>query len=167
MEFKDFKQHVKELMGAMGRTGMKRLVIKVEDAELELERENPEGSSSHQSPFGEKSFSTTEATHKPLPAALVPPVTHENHHPIHNANKVETGKHISSPMVGTFYTAVSPEAPPLVNKGDLVTKDTVVCIIEAMKVMNEIKAGVEGTVIESLVTNGDPVEFGTKLFRIS
>src|SRR4029077_229169 len=77
------------------------------------------------------------------------------------------GSHITSPMVGTFYSAPSPDDPSFVKIGDKVDKNSVVCIIEAMKVMNEVKAGVSGTVAEVLVESGHPVEFGTKLFRIT
>ena len=76
------------------------------------------------------------------------------------------GPVISSPMVGTFYRAPSPEAKPFADAGTVVGKDTVVCIIEAMKVMNEIKAEVEGTLEEVLVQNGQAVEFGQPLFRL-
>jgi acetyl-CoA carboxylase biotin carboxyl carrier protein len=70
-------------------------------------------------------------------------------------------------MVGTFYISPSPEDPPFIKVGERVDKNSVVCIIEAMKVMNEIKANVTGTVAEVLVETGQPVEFGTKLFRIT
>jgi len=73
---------------------------------------------------------------------------------------------IVSPMVGTFYTASSPEASAYVSVGDTVTPDTVVCIIEAMKVMNEIKAEVAGTIVEIAADNGKPVQFGQALFRV-
>ena len=73
---------------------------------------------------------------------------------------------IKSPMVGTFYNAASPEAPPYVSVGQEVTADTVVCIIEAMKVMNEIKAEVSGTIAEISAENGKPVQFGQALFRL-
>lgn len=73
---------------------------------------------------------------------------------------------IKSPMVGTFYRAPAPDAPPFVETGDVVQTDTVVCILEAMKVMNEIKAGMAGTVQEVMVENGQPVEFGQPLFKI-
>jgi acetyl-CoA carboxylase biotin carboxyl carrier protein len=73
---------------------------------------------------------------------------------------------IPAPMVGTFYTSASPEAASFIGIGDSVDADTVVCIIEAMKVMNEIKAGVEGQIAELLVENGSAVEFGQPLFRI-
>jgi len=73
---------------------------------------------------------------------------------------------INSPMVGTFYTAASPDAKPYVNVGDRIEKDSVVCIIEAMKVFNEIKAEVSGRITRMLVSNGQAVEFGTPLFEI-
>ena len=73
---------------------------------------------------------------------------------------------IDSPLVGTFYRAASPDAAPFVNVGDKVTPDTVVAIIEAMKVMNEIKAEKGGVIKEILVENGLPVEFGQPLFVI-
>ena len=71
-----------------------------------------------------------------------------------------------SPMVGTFYRAPSPESPPYVTEGDRVNKDTVLCIIEAMKVMNEIKAEMNGEIVEILVENGEAVEFEQPLFLI-
>lgn len=73
---------------------------------------------------------------------------------------------ITSPMVGTFYKAASPEKASFVKQGDIVDEDTVVCIIEAMKVMNEVKAGMSGVVKEVLCRDSSPVEFGTKLFEI-
>ena len=73
---------------------------------------------------------------------------------------------IKSPMIGTFYRAPSPEAGNYVDVGTEVNADTVVCIIEAMKVMNEIKAEVKGVVTQVLVENGKPVEFGQPLFKV-
>lgn len=73
---------------------------------------------------------------------------------------------IESPMVGTFYSAASPDSPPFTKPGTQVTPDSVVCIIEAMKVFNEIKAEKSGVVEKILVKNGEPVEFGQKLFLV-
>jgi len=75
-------------------------------------------------------------------------------------------KHIVAPMVGTFYAAPAPDADPYVELSDIVEEETVVCIIEAMKVMNEIKAEIPGKVVEVLVNNGEPVEYGQPLFLI-
>jgi acetyl-CoA carboxylase biotin carboxyl carrier protein len=73
---------------------------------------------------------------------------------------------IVSPMVGTFYLAPSPESPPFVSVGQEVQEDTVVCIIEAMKVMNEIKAETRGVIVEILAQNGKPVEFNKPLYAV-
>ncbi|QQE12294.1 acetyl-CoA carboxylase biotin carboxyl carrier protein [Planctomycetota bacterium] len=73
---------------------------------------------------------------------------------------------ITSPMVGSFYTASSPDAKDFISIGDAVTESSVVCIVEAMKVFNEIKAEVKGTVVKRLVENGQAVEFGQPLFLV-
>jgi len=76
------------------------------------------------------------------------------------------GHMVSSPFVGTFYRAPSPDSPPFVDVGSTVKKGQVLCIVEAMKVMNEIPAGMGGIVREILIKNGESVEFGQPLFRI-
>lgn len=78
----------------------------------------------------------------------------------------QTGTPLISPMVGTFYRAPSPGADPFVKVGDTVKKGQVVCIIEAMKLLNEVEADMDGTVKEVCVENGQPVEFGQSLFII-
>ncbi len=75
-------------------------------------------------------------------------------------------REITSPMVGTFYASPSPESESFVTEGKSITADSVVCIIEAMKVMNEIKAEIGGTVVEVCAENGKPVQFGQVLFRV-
>jgi acetyl-CoA carboxylase biotin carboxyl carrier protein len=82
------------------------------------------------------------------------------------AAPVASGLEIKSPMIGTFYRSPSPEAAAYVEVGAEVGPDTVVCIIEAMKVMNEIKAEVRGIITEVLVDNAKPVEFGQPMFRV-
>ncbi len=73
---------------------------------------------------------------------------------------------IKSPMVGTFYSAPSPDSPAFATIGSKVSADTVVCIIEAMKVMNEIQSEISGIITELLVENGDAIEFGQPLFKV-
>ena len=73
---------------------------------------------------------------------------------------------IKSPMVGTFYTSPNPDAPPFVKVGDHVGAETVVCVIEAMKVFNEIPGEITGKIVACLVQNGSPVEYGQPLFKI-
>ena len=102
------------------------------------------------------------------PAPAVPALTSAPYSEARAAQQpaVADGIEIKSPMVGTFYASPSPETAPFVSPGQEVTPDTVVCIIEAMKVMNEIKAEVSGTVTEVLAENGKPVQFGQTLFRL-
>jgi acetyl-CoA carboxylase biotin carboxyl carrier protein len=75
-------------------------------------------------------------------------------------------KEITSPMVGTFYMASSPEAEPYVNVGDTIQKGDVICIIEAMKLMNEVKAEFGGRIVEILVENAESVEFGQAIYLV-
>ncbi len=137
---------IKDLMAAMNDADMSEVSIKEKGFEIVLKR---------------------GLVHTTAPAA--PHVTA----PAPAAATVDTPKisessdlFITSPMVGTFYATPSPGDPAFVKVGDTVDEDTVVCIVEAMKVMNEVKAGVSGRVAEILVDNSDPVEFGTKLIRI-
>lgn len=157
----DLKQ-IKELMQAMGRADIRHLKLKQGEFELEMD-------------YGSKADYSLERL--PLDA---PPPRIEQRAPISaplpsvgdaqasapTAAPTAGGTFVSSPMVGTFYLSPSPEDPQFVSVGDKVDKNTVMCIIEAMKVMNEVKAGISGIVEEILVDNAHPVEFGTKLFRI-
>jgi acetyl-CoA carboxylase biotin carboxyl carrier protein len=87
--------------------------------------------------------------------------------PAAGATDEEVGvTYIKSPMVGTFYRAASPESKVFADSGTKVVENSIVCIIEAMKIMNEIQAELKGTIIEALVENGQPVEYGQRLFKI-
>ena len=86
--------------------------------------------------------------------------------PVPAPEPVAEGLEVKSPMIGTFYRRPSPDSDSFVEVGAAVEPDTVVCIIEAMKVMNEIKAEVKGVIAEVLVEDGKPVEYGQALFRI-
>ena len=98
-----------------------------------------------------------------VPAAPQPPTTTTSAPSPAAEEKVVT---INSPMVGTFYTAANPDAAAYVKVGDHVGPDTTVCIVEAMKVFNEIPAETSGKIVASLVENGDPVEYGQPLFKV-
>jgi acetyl-CoA carboxylase biotin carboxyl carrier protein len=99
----------------------------------------------------------------PLPP---PPAVHVAAPPEKAAKPAEVGSLITSPFVGTFYRAPSPEAPPFIDVGQPVRKGQVVCIVEAMKLMNEIESELDGKVLEILVKNAEHVEYGQPLFRI-
>lgn len=75
-------------------------------------------------------------------------------------------REIKSPMVGVFYASPAPDAPPFVQKGSIIKKGDILCIIEAMKLMNEIQAEVDGEIVDICVLNGDVVEFGQTIFKI-
>ena len=107
-------------------------------------------------------FPMAEAAPAPQP---VPPSTVPA--PAGGPAKEEEGIiYVKSPMVGTFYRAASPESKAFADAGTKVAENTVVCIIEAMKIMNEIQAEIKGTVVEALVENGQPVEYGQRLFKV-
>lgn len=171
-------KQIEKLMSAMGPKGIKRIVIKKKDFELELERESEnyvqivEPSAEqveqrlaniHHNPHTRADIAFSKGSH----TSLVPQPSEKAAASVSTQEKNEDhGKPIKSPMVGTFYEAPSPDSDPFVKVGDSVQEDTVVCIIEAMKVMNEVKAGVSGIVSEILVDNSHPVEFGTVLFKV-
>ncbi len=158
----DLKQ-IKELMAAMEKAGLKRIRIKDKDKyEIELERQD-------ETPTHPPAVTLVHASHPEMHPKF--PIHSPPFHKEHiSGDKIEDkqaeGKFITAPLVGTAYRAASPEDSPFVKVGDRIDENTVVCIIEAMKVMNEVKAGMSGTIAEIFVENGHPVEFGAKLFRI-
>ena len=106
----------------------------------------------------------------PAPSALVPswtPGTQASVQPAAApASEEKDGVYVTSPFVGTFYRAPSPQSDPFVDVGDTISPGQVLCIVEAMKLMNEIEAEVAGTIAEVLMEDGKPVEYGDRLFRI-
>ncbi len=123
---------------------------------------------------GHPLISSTPLSAHPFPASVVPadqsatgarPVAGAALGTIAGAD--ETGfTYVKSPMVGTFYRSPSPENPAFVENGSKVDEKSAVCIIEAMKIMNEIQAETKGTIVEVLVENGQPVEYGQRLFKV-
>lgn len=146
---------IKELMNHLEASKLKKLVLKKGDFEIHLEKD-----------------SVGERVKLPRQMAAENETAFQSEAPLKgerggSRELIEpSGTFVTSPMVGTFYSSPSPEQPSFVKVGDKVNEHTVVCIIEAMKVMNEVKAGLSGTIAEVLVDNSQPVEFGTRLFRI-
>ncbi len=106
-------------------------------------------------------FPVVAAAPEPHPAAAVAPAAAAG------TTADETGyAYVKSPMVGTFYKSASPESAPFVGVNTKIEEKTVVCIIEAMKIMNEIQAETKGTIVEVLVENGQPVEYGQRLYKV-
>jgi acetyl-CoA carboxylase biotin carboxyl carrier protein len=151
MEF----DQIKELMLQLEASKLTKLVYKKKDFELHLEKESlalPAPRSRMVAAEAESAFQSE-----------VPQKGERG-----GSTRVDLpGTFVTSPMVGTFYSCPAPGEPTFVKVGDKVDENTVVCIVEAMKVMNEVKAGISGTVAEVLVDNGKPVEFGTRLLRIT
>jgi acetyl-CoA carboxylase biotin carboxyl carrier protein len=163
-------KHIKELMTVMGRTRTKRLQLKQNDFELTLERHDTNPSDA--TPDQQMHYSEDQFKQFYLQNRADQALSRAAEMPSSRYNSPETPKpdasslFVTSPMVGTFYLSPSPDDPNFIKLGDKIEKNTVVCIIEAMKVMNEIKANIAGTIVEVMVESGQPVEFGTKLFRI-
>jgi acetyl-CoA carboxylase biotin carboxyl carrier protein len=158
----DLKQ-IKQIIDLMKRSELSEFAVEEEGFKLKIRRGLngvPMVSGGHGAPTPTKSAEAVEAA-PAVPAGGSPPAASAA------AAEEETGvTFIKSPMVGTFYRAASPESNAFVEIGTKVTESTVVCIIEAMKIMNEIQAETKGTVVEILVESGQPVEYGQRLFKL-
>ena len=152
MEPKEIKE-IKAIIDLMKKNDLSVFEIEKEGFRLKLQRGASVQAAGGAGPVAGASPKTGPTAPEAAPAAPRP---------------IETVplKDIVSPMVGTFYRAASPDTPPFVDVGKAVTEDTVVCIIEAMKVMNEIKAETSGVIAEAVAENGKPVQFGQPLFRV-
>lgn len=151
MDLKD----IKAIIDLMKKNSITEFELEKQDFKIRLKRGSNGGGVHVVS--GEEGALTYAPQHlagaPPVPVSLPPPTA-------------SSDLEIKSPMVGTFYRAPSPESANYVEIGSEVNPDTVVCIIEAMKVMNEIKAEVKGVITQVLVDNAKPVEFGQALFKI-
>ena len=143
---------IKAIIGMMKENDLSEFSMEQDGLKIRIKR-GPEGFQP----------TVTGAAPVPAPVAVAPaPATA----PAAPAAIPADTKHITSPMVGTLYRSPAPDAPPYVEVGAVVDEETVVCIIEAMKVMNEIKAEIKGVITEVLAENAKPVEFGQKLFAV-
>jgi acetyl-CoA carboxylase biotin carboxyl carrier protein len=156
-------QELRELLGAISQTDITELILKNDDFELTVRKDKglvavaPAAVSPQILEAVPSTAPTTSVTITPPP-----PETSA-------APTVDDKKWIdvTSPMVGTFYSAPAPDEDPFVAVGDRITKGDTVCIIEAMKLMNEIEGEVTGQIMEIAVQNGEPVEFGQVLMRVN
>ncbi len=158
----DLKQ-IKQIIDLMKRSELTEFAVEEEGFKLKIRRGTnglPVVTTSRGSnpPFAQSD--TTPPMPLPIPTAAAP--TASMPAPVDEAGV----GYIKSPMVGTFYRAASPESKPFADIGAKVVENSVVCIIEAMKIMNEIQAEAKGTILEALVENGQPVEYGQRLFKI-
>jgi len=151
LDLKDITKDIKELISLMRRNELSEFEMETEGFRIKLKK-----GADPVAPAPAVAYAPQPAQPAPaaLPAAAAPP------------NARAQGAEITSPMVGTFYAGASADAPPYVDVGTEVTEDSIVCIIEAMKVMNEIKAEIRGVIAEVLIENSKPVQFGQPLFRL-
>lgn len=156
----DFKR-IKELIEIMKQNGLEELEIRQDDDKIYLKRSQPQAAQNMtitSLPVMKQEFGAAPVAAQDSVAGGQPGASQ----PQHDENLVE----IKSPIVGTFYAKPSPDSEPFVEIDSSVGPQTVVCIIEAMKVMNEIKAETNGTIVDVLVTDGQAVEYGQVLFKV-
>jgi oxaloacetate decarboxylase alpha subunit len=149
-------KEIKEMISLMNENGLVELEVEKEGMRIRLKKTGSAGEASAMGPIiiEKERIPQAQITQSPReesPAKETP------------ANTIE----IKAPMVGTFYRAPAPESPPYVEIGQVIEPGQVICIIEAMKLMNEIKSEVKGKIIEIQVENTDPVEFGQPMFLIA
>lgn len=161
---------LKELIRLMVENELTEIDLKDEKETVSLRREGSQApvvqvSPSPAAPPAAPAPAAPAAPAAPVPAAPAPAPAAA---PAAEPAPADTSnlEQITSPMVGTFYSAAKPESPAFANVGDTVTADTTVCIVEAMKIFNEIKAEQSGVIEKVLVSNGDSVEFGQALFLV-
>jgi acetyl-CoA carboxylase biotin carboxyl carrier protein len=155
----DLKQ-IKQIIELMKRSELSEFAVEEEGFKLKIRRGMngfPVVASGH--PANPSFVHAEPAAPAPTASQLPPAASAES------AEEPGIG-YIKSPMVGTFYRAASPESKPFADIDTKVVENSVVCIIEAMKIMNEIQSETKGTILEVLVENGQPVEYGQKLFKV-
>jgi len=158
------QKEIKELIEFLIEKDVTEFELERGDVKLRVKRGAPEAGSSteriiavHPAAVAPVAVQPTVVTGQGSPVAPAPPA----------AEKPEEGLHmVHSPIVGTYYESPSPGSPPFVKPGDMVEAGQVLCIVEAMKLMNEIEADVAGEVVRMLVKNGQPIEYGQDLFAI-
>ncbi|MEL6909365.1 MAG: acetyl-CoA carboxylase biotin carboxyl carrier protein [Cyanobacteria bacterium J06629_2] len=155
-------QELRDLLGAISQTDITELVLKNADFELTVRKDKGlvAVAPTAIAPQTVETMSSPPAT---APAAVAPPAPQAATPTVDDKKWVD----VTSPMVGTFYSAPAPDEDPFVGVGDRITKGDTVCIIEAMKLMNEIEGEVTGQIMEIAVQNGEPVEFGQVLMRVN
>lgn len=157
---------IKELINLIDQSSLHELEIQNETYKLSIRKPNKTESVIVASSHAHQSYLPAAAVQTPAPAPqLAEPAVEKP--AVQQDEPKDTSLHkIVSPMVGTVYQSASPDAPPFVKAGDKVQEKTVVCIIEAMKLMNEIEAEIKGEIVEVLVENGQLVEYGQPLFLV-
>ena len=148
---------IRDLIDFISQSGLNEVNIETKELKLHVKRE-PDQKVMKSSPAP---IMTMQAA--PVAAPLAPVVAPKPEKPVSVA---KTTVEIKSPMIGTFYRSANPDSPPFISVGDKVTKGQTVCIIEAMKLFNEIESEVSGTVVKAMIENSSPVEYDQLLFVV-
>lgn len=156
-------QELRELLGAISQTDITELVLKNDDFELTVRKEKGFVAVAPTA-IPPQIVEAVPSTAPTTSVTITPPPPETSAAPTVDDKKWID---VTSPMVGTFYSAPAPDEDPFVAVGDRINKGDTVCIIEAMKLMNEIEGEVTGQVMEIMVQNGEPVEFGQVLMRVN
>ncbi len=153
---------LRELLAAINQTDVSEFILKKGDFELVVRKG---GLVSYSPPPGSLLHEPSSAATEPSPPVALPPPPVAPQ-PLAASPLADKLAEVTSPMVGTFYSAPGPDEPAFVRVGDRIRLGQTVCIIEAMKLMNELEAEVVGEVVEILTQNGEPVEYGQVLMRV-
>jgi acetyl-CoA carboxylase biotin carboxyl carrier protein len=149
---------IRDLIDFIAHSGLNEVDIETKELKLHVKREPDQKVIKSAAPVIAAPVPVAAAT--PVTPAVAPPVKAEK--PVASSTTVE----IKSPMIGTFYRSANPDSPPFVSVGDKITKGQTVCIIEAMKLFNEIESEVSGTIVKAMIENSSPVEYDQVLFVV-
>lgn len=151
---------IRDLIDFIAQSGLNEVDIETKELKLHVKREPDQKVLKSSAP--QMMAPPAVITAPPVPAAPTTPAAQPVAIPSGGSNLIE----IKSPMIGTFYRSSNPDTPPMVSVGDKITKGQTVCIIEAMKLFNEIESEVSGTIVKVLAENASPVEYEQTLFMV-
>ena len=152
MDLKDVKKQIKELIELIQDTPVSELEVERSGVRIRIKKDQAMPEHGHAVPLAQSAMPSQAQAGTPSPGEETP--------------EPENGVFVRSPIVGTFYRSPAPDALPYVEVGDAVKKGQILCVIEAMKLMNEIESDADGRVSEILMENAQPVEYGEPLFKI-
>lgn len=160
-------QEIREIIKLIDQSSIQKFTYEVDGGKIKLEKNNGQAMTTVTETPQAAPAQAAAPTPAPAPAAQAPEAAPAPAPAAEEAQATDENLHkITSPMVGTYYQASSPDAAAYVKKGDKVTAESIVCIVEAMKLFNEIESEVNGEIVEILVQDGQLVEYGQPLFLV-
>lgn len=164
-------QEIREIIKLIDQSSIQKFTFESDGGKIKLEKNAGQVASTvseapQAAPAPVQAPAATAPAATPAPAAPTPEPTPAPEAPVAEVAEDESLHKVTSPMVGTYYQSSSPDAAPYVKKGDKVTPESIVCIVEAMKLFNEIESEVTGEIVEILVQDGQLVEYGQPLFLV-